>query len=149
MSPALLHFPRVCAAALLVAILGSCAGLKKSKTNESDSMVPITDSPTEGSVLKLAQVESVSGEITGSQPPQLIVTIRGSFADGATGIHDVQQQKFADGFLITVITARQRNAVASLALIPFERKVTLSLEGMAKGPCKISVNSVETTVMVP
>jgi hypothetical protein len=149
MSPTLLPLRRVCAAALLLAVLSSCTGLQNSKTKESDSMVPITDSPTEGSMLKLANVESVHAEVTATQPPQLLVTIRGSFPDSATGIHDVQEQKFADGYMITVITARPRNAVASLALIPFERKVTLSLEGVSKGPCRIAVNSVETKVVVP
>ncbi|OAI56926.1 hypothetical protein AYO49_03280 [Verrucomicrobiaceae bacterium SCGC AG-212-N21] len=142
------------AAALLIGVLpllASCTGLKKSKSASpgSDSMVPITDSPTEGSILKLAQIERVTAEVSTSQPPQLLVHIQGIFPDGATGIQDVQQQRFADGYMITIVTARPRNAVASLALIPFERKLTLSLEGMAKGPCKIVVNSVATTVTVP
>jgi hypothetical protein len=39
--------------------------------------------------------------------------------------------------------------MASLALIPFEKRITLNLQGMPKGPCKIVANGVGTTIVVP
>lgn len=75
--------------------------------------------------------------------------ISGLLHDGATRVHEVQQQRLADGFVLTVITARPAGAVATLALIPYERTLTLNLQGMPKGPCKIMANGVATTVMVP
>lgn len=116
---------------------------------------PATPSPVsaplpEGSeILKLAQVESVRAEVSATQPPEAIVVVSGLLNDGATRVHEVQQQRLADGFVLTVVTSRPANAMASLALIPFERTVSLNLQGMPKGPCRIVANGVATSVVVP
>ncbi len=75
--------------------------------------------------------------------------IAGMLPDGATQVQDIQQQKLSDGFVITVTTVRPKNATASLALIPFDRTITVSLVDMPKGGCKIMVNGVTTTLMIP
>ena len=98
---------------------------------------------------KLAQVESVIATATAPPLSQASVTIRGLLHDGATRIHEIQQQRLGDGFVLTVITARAKDAVASLALIPFERTVTLDRQGMPKGPCRMVVNGVAAGVVVP
>lgn len=108
-----------------------------------------TDDITDSSVLKLAQVESVRATIPPAQPPVATVIISGLLHDGATRVHEIQQQRLADGFVLTVITARPRNAVATLALIPFERTVRLDLSGMNPGACRVVANGVAATVTVP
>ena len=105
--------------------------------------------PADGTILKLAQIESVQAAISPTRPTEASVVIHGLLHDGATRVHDVQQQRLEDGIVLTVITARSRNAVATLALIPFERTITVNLQGMPKGPCKIVANGVTTMVMVP
>ena len=133
-------------------MLASCTALQPRKPAAASappsSASPLSQ-PSDGSILKLAQVESVRAEVSLTNPPEAIVVISGLLHDGATRVHEVQQQRLADGFVLTVVTARPASAVASLALIPYERTISLSLQGMPKGPCKIVANGVATTVMVP
>jgi hypothetical protein len=140
---------RLTAALLSCAVMGLPSCTMTQKSGSPGPAAPATDSPPAGSVLKLAQVEAVKAEVSPTQPPEAIVVINGLLHDGATRIHEVQQQRFADSFVLTVTTSRPPHAVATLALIPFERTVSLNLQGMAKGPCKIVVNGVETSVVVP
>lgn len=132
-----------------VAALPCCTALPLASKPGSNPPASATAQPADGSILKLAQVESVRAEVSPTQPPEAIVVISGLLHDGATRVHEVQQQRLADGFVLTVVTARPAGAVASLALIPFERTVTLSLQGMPKGPCRIVVNGVAAGVVVP
>ncbi|TLD69983.1 hypothetical protein FEM03_14725 [Phragmitibacter flavus] len=96
-----------------------------------------------------AIVESVNAEPLTAGPTRAQLTIRGLLNDGATTIHQVEQTKTPDGFVITITTARLKSAVATLALVPFERIVTLDLSAVRSGPCQIRVNDVRTTIMVP
>ena len=132
--------------------LSACAQLQKKKPAEtapSNGATAAARSPADGSILKLAQIESVQAEMLPTQPAEAVVAIHGLLHDGATRVHEVQQQRLADGFVLSVVTSRPKNAVATLALIPFERSVTLSMQGMPKGPCKIVANGVTTTLVVP
>jgi hypothetical protein len=149
------HFslkPVLCLAALTMAFT-SCANMqnrRKATTGDAGNASGAAALADEGnSIQKLAQVESLQAEISPTQPTEANVIINGLLHDGATRVHDVQQQRLADGFVLTVVTTRPRNAMASLALIPFEKRITLNLQGMSKGPCKIVANGVATTIIVP
>lgn len=103
----------------------------------------------DGMIHQLAQVDAVAAQLSPLDPTKADITISGLLHDGATQVQDIQQQKLADGFVITVTTMRPKNATASLALIPFDRTLQISLEGMPKGLCKVMVNGVATTFMNP
>jgi len=132
-------------------VLASCSVMRKAPADHESASHegPVENTPKDGSILKLAQIESVQAGVSPTKPFEALVVIHGLLHDGATRLHEVQQQRLADGFVLTVVTARPRNAVARLALIPFERSVTLNLEGMARGPCRIVANGVATTIIVP
>jgi hypothetical protein len=132
-----------------LALLASCAHVQKAGHATATESHTRSDAPGDGVILKLAHVETVEAAISSTRPSEANVVVRGLLHDGATRLHDVQQQRLEDGIVLTVITARSRHAVASLALIPFERSLTVSVQGMPKGPCKIVANGVSTTVMVP
>jgi hypothetical protein len=53
------------------------------------------------------------------------------------------------GVTLSVITARPKDAVATLAIIPFERVVTVDLQGQPAGIFSISANAEGATVVVP
>jgi hypothetical protein len=148
MNPSRLPLTPLLYCATLVTLLASCAAMQKSKSTGRGAASNV-ENPADGSVLKLAQVESLQAEVSPAKPSEATVVIHGLLHDGATRVHDVQQQRLADGFVLTVVTTRPRNALASLALIPFERRISLNLHGMPKGPCKIVANGVATTIMVP
>jgi hypothetical protein len=130
-------------------LLAGCTQIRRTRTEVPADSGASNGAASEGVVLKLAQVESIQAEVSPSRPQEATVIIHGLLHDGATRVHEVQQQRLADGFVLTVITARSRSAVASLALIPFERSVILNLEGMPKGPCKVVANGVTAMLIVP
>ena len=108
------------------------------------------DFPLESNLmLKLADVERVEATYEPSPSPQARVTICGTLNDGATRIHDIRQQRVPGGVTLSVITARPKDAVATLAIIPFERVVTVDLQGQPPGVFSISANAVSATVVVP
>ena len=98
--------------ATLAALLVSCVPLHKSKSAAAGaaSNPSKAENPADGSVLKLAQVESLQAEVSPTQPSEATVVIHGLLHDGATRVHEVQQQRLADGFVLTVVTTRPRNA---------------------------------------
>jgi hypothetical protein len=100
-------------------------------------------------VLKLADVDGVVATYEPSPTPHARVVISGTLNDGATRIHDIRQQRIPGGVTISVITARPRDAVATLAIIPFERVVTVALQGQPAGQFSISANGAATAVVVP
>lgn len=130
---------------IFVIALASCTTGPDTHHTEEKTAVARDD----GVVLKLANLETIRAEVLPGSPGQALVVITGLLHDGATRVHEVQQQRLADGFVLTVITARPQSAMATLALIPFERSINLDLSGMPTGPCRIMANGLSTTVFVP
>lgn len=100
-------------------------------------------------IYKLATVEDVQATIASIDPPVATVTVRGLLPDGATRINDVKVQRLPEGIFLTITTARPRKAMATLALVPFERTVQVDLKGVSKGECRITANDATTRVIVP
>lgn len=112
--------------------------------------VPAVSGPADEALIhQLAQVDSVAAKVSPLDATKAEITISGLLPDGATQVENIQQQKLADGFVITVTTVRPKNATATLALIPFDRTISVSLVDLPKGSCKIMVNGVATTFMIP
>ncbi len=103
----------------------------------------------ENLVLKLADVESVSAVYLPSNAPTVNVTVRGLLNDGATRVHDIQRIAVPNGLTISVLTSRPRNAAATMALIPFEREITVDVSGQPAGAFAITVNGMGTSVTIP
>ncbi|HSJ05009.1 MAG TPA: hypothetical protein VK956_21225 [Verrucomicrobium sp.] len=145
-------------AAVTACTLVSCQSLKKnhvggdlsgtSPASSSERQIEPPALPVDPKVVyKMAHVETVRASLAGSGEPLAKVVITGWLNDGATSIREVKQQRDGQSVLVTVITARPRDAMATLALIPFERTITVDLAGMAAGPVTITVNGVTSTVM--
>jgi hypothetical protein len=100
-------------------------------------------------MLKLADVDGVVATYEPVPTPHARVVITGTLNDGATRIHDIRQQRVAGGVTLSAITSRPRDAVATLAIIPFERVVTVDLQGQPAGQFSISANGAATAVVVP
>lgn len=122
---------------------------KTKKLLPSTPQSAASTSVDDGLVHQLAQVESVAAQVSPLDSTKASITISGLLHDGATQVQDIQQQRLADAFVITVTTVRLKSATASLAIIPFDRTISVSLTGMPKGLCKIMVNGVATTLMIP
>jgi hypothetical protein len=128
------------------------APLPTTATQSEKPPVPVSKpADTSGSdwIYKFAQVETVSASVSPSNPNEAIITLHGLLHDGATRVNEVQQQRMNNGFVLTVTTARSRQAVASVALIPFERSLTVDISELPPGPCRVSANGILTTLMIP
>ncbi len=134
----------------LVLFLTGCKQFQSKTRKPLESTQSHIVSPTDdGYIRQLAQVESVAAQVSTLDSTKAEITISGLLHDGATQIQDIQQQKLTNAFIITVTTNRLKSATANLALIPFDRTLSVSLSEMPKGPCKIIANGVATTLIVP
>ena len=134
---------------MAVATAASCSSWLKQHDPKPGGAPPKAQVVAEADfVYKLAQIESVRATLSSTHPTQAEVVISGFLPDGATQVHEVQQQRLDDGFVLTVITSRPRSAIATLALIPFVRTVTLDLAGLPKCPCRIVAHGLATTVEI-
>lgn len=116
---------------------------------DASPQYPLGTAPDPNLTLKLADVERVEATYEPSPTPHARVVISGTLNDGATRIHDIRQQRVPGGVTLSVITSRPKDAVATLAIIPFERVVTVDLQGQPAGIFSISANAVGATVVVP
>jgi hypothetical protein len=98
-------------------------------------------------VIRPAQIESVRAILGPGK--SATVTIKGLLHDGATEIHRIDQQVVAGGVNISVTTTRPRVSQARVALIPFERVVTVDLTGIPRGRCPLTVNDRRYYIAVP
>lgn len=146
-----------CLAVLLLGcVVGCTTGPRKhpSHTGHADQgdsslQYPVASAPDANLTLKLADVDHVTATYEPAPTPHARVVISGTLADGATRIHDIREQRVAGGVTLSVITARPKDAVATLAIIPFERVVTVDLQGQPAGIFSISANAEGATVVVP
>lgn len=104
---------------------------------------------SEDYIYRPAIVETVKSQILPTRPPEAVVTVSGLLQDGATNLHEVKNTRITGGFLISITTSRAKSAIATLALVPYERTITLDLSGMPSGLCQINVNGVISTLQVP
>jgi hypothetical protein len=111
---------------------------------------PGTSAPVDPSfIYRMAQVESVSAVLAADGSPRATVTVSGLLNDGATSLHEIKQQRTSNGVVLTLVTVRPRDAIATLALIPFERTFAVELTGLPPGPCTISAHGQETLILIP
>jgi hypothetical protein len=146
-------------ALVLLCCVGCTAGPGRSSHRISPSAQPgqgdVAPQYPQGSVpdpnltLRLADVDHITATYEPVPAPHARVVISGTLADGATRIHDIRQQRVDGGVTLSVITARPKDAVATLAIIPFERVVTVDLQGQPAGIFSISANTEGATVVVP
>lgn len=146
-------------ALVLLCCVGCTAGAGRNSHRSSPSaqpgqgdvtpQYPVASAPDPNLTLKLADVDHITATYEPSPTPHARVVISGTLADGATRIHDIRQQRVVGGVTLSVITARPKDAVATLAIIPFERVVTVDLQGQPAGIFSISANAEGATVVVP
>jgi|GEM_PF-436182 len=106
----------------------------------SEPVLPVDGSVTRG----IADVEEIDVLIPDSPPAQLAVIIRGHLRDGCTEI-DAIRQSFdpdTDTFSIDITTVRDDDALCTLALVPFEERVSLDAGPLPAGTYTVNVNGI-------
>ncbi len=96
---------------------------------------------------RTAEVEEISIRIMESFPLQVAVVARGHLRDGCTRIAEVRQTFDAatDTFLVEIKTARSTGAFCTMALVPFEERISLDVHGLPAGTYTVNVNGVTDT----
>lgn len=81
-----------------------------------------------------ATLESMSVNIMESFPVQVSVSLQGYMPDGCTEIHRITSSRDGQVFTIEIETKRPTGDVAcTMAIVPFERNVTLDVQGLSAG----------------
>ncbi|MBI5879953.1 MAG: hypothetical protein HZB53_20080 [Chloroflexi bacterium] len=96
-------------------------------------------------LMTLARIESVQVRILEGVPTRVQAVVRGAFPDGCTSIAGIVQGRDGNRFIITVNTKRPADAMCTMALVPFEDVVELSMQGLPRGTYTVVANSVEAS----
>jgi inhibitor of cysteine peptidase len=103
--------------------------------------------PTTGVTRGLADVEQVQLLIMESFPIQVAASARGNLPDGCTQIDRVRSGLDAEDnkFSVEITTVRDSGAVCTQALVPFEERISLDVQGLPAGTYTVDVNGVRDT----
>ena len=93
-----------------------------------------------------AMIDGITVDILESFPVQVAVTIEGNLPDGCTEIDDILTRIEGDTFFIEIITRKSAGDIAcTMALVPFEKRVPLNVEGLKAGLYTIIAGDQEST----
>jgi len=93
-----------------------------------------------------AVVESLSVLIMESDPVQVQAVISGYLPDGCTKIREVITSRAGDTFNIRILTQHPGGDVAcTMAIVPFEERVDLEVEGLPAGEYTVRVGELSET----
>lgn len=92
-----------------------------------------------------APVENIDILILESFPVQVQVIAKGNLPDGCTVIDQKTQKRVGNTFTVLITTKRPQDAICTLALKPFEERISLDVAGLPKGTYTVDVNGVKKT----
>lgn len=79
-----------------------------------------------------------------SFPLQVHIQIEGDLPDGCTSVYRTDSELREDTFVVKVITLRERDAICTQALQPFEASAPLDVYGLPAGTYQVEVNGLST-----
>jgi hypothetical protein len=92
-----------------------------------------------------AIVESVEFVMLQSFPVQVHAVVKGYVPDGCTGIDQITQTWKDNVLEVKITTRRPADAMCTLALVPFEERVSLEVAGLKAGTYTVTINGVSGT----
>ncbi|MBM3137271.1 MAG: hypothetical protein FJZ98_03670 [Chloroflexi bacterium] len=84
-------------------------------------------------------IESVDIMFLESFPLQVRILITGSLPDGCTTVYRAESAREEDRFTVRIFTLRERDAMCTQALVPFEISVALDVYGLPAGTYRVMV----------
>jgi inhibitor of cysteine peptidase len=93
----------------------------------------------------MADVETVEVKHLPGSPPSYVAIASGFLRDGCTEIDRITQRKKDTAIRITILTARPKEAMCTMALVPFEERIELDVKGLPAGSYSANVNGVVTS----
>jgi inhibitor of cysteine peptidase len=86
-----------------------------------------------------AIIESVDIMFLESFPLQVRILVTGSLPDGCTTVYRAESAREDNKFTVQIFTLRERDAMCTQALVPFEISVPLDVYGLPAGTYKVIV----------
>lgn len=134
---------------LTIAFLAACSQLP---LDSDDQPVSSDDTPAPSPMVDLdkyelgesALVETADPLILESFPLQVNVKITGNLPDGCTTVYQTESERDGNSFRIKILTLREKNAMCTQALVPFEASVPLDVFGLPAGAYRVMVYDVVT-----
>lgn len=106
---------------------------------------PAPAPPPEVVIRDKAVIESIRVLTLESFPVQAFVVVNGYLPDAATTIERTTQSRTGNAITVEILTVRPQSAVATTALVPFDRNIPLEIDGLPAGTYSVDVNGVTTT----
>ncbi len=113
--------------------------------DDEERVLPAPGVPSDDSVTRgIAELEDLDIFILDSLPAQVAVVARGHLRDGCTEIDEIRQTFKADTntFFVEITTVRSSDGFCTMALVPFEERVSLAVRGLPAGTYTVDVNGV-------
>lgn len=138
---------------LLVVTLAACSligGEEQEATAPPDSptSTPEAEEPAEEPEepeTRQADVESIEVLILESFPVQVNVIASGTLPDACTTLNDPAPRQEGNTFVVNLTATRLPEEVCSQAVVPFDKVISLDVEGLSAGTYTVSVNGVTGT----
>ncbi|MFC1903143.1 hypothetical protein ACFLX4_03655 [Chloroflexota bacterium] len=96
--------------------------------------------------IRLAPIHEVTVNIAESNPPQIILHIKGGLEDGCTTFYELNTGRIENTINITVTTQRPKYAQCTQVYSYFENEVNLGSDFIADGAYTINVNEKVVTL---
>ena len=116
---------------------------------ESPLGVPPVDATKTAVLIRDAQVETVTVQISESAPVQVNAIVTGILGDGCTEMGEVTQGRVDSTFVITLTTSRPADAMCTQIARNYVHTVTLQTADVPAGNYIVSANGVTTTFALP
>lgn len=134
---------------LLLCLFATLAACSLVNPEEEESPTPpATETETAEepeTVTGEADVESIEILVLESFPVQVNVIASGALADGCTSLVEPTPRLEANTFVVNLATRRVEDDVCTQATVPFDKVISLPVEGLSAGTYTVSVNGLTDT----
>ena len=135
---------------LLVVTLAACSlmeGGEQEATAPPDAptSAPEAEEPGEEPEVREATVESIEVLVLESFPVQVNVIASGTLPDACTTLNEPTPRLEGNTFVVNLTATRLPEEVCSQAIVPFDKVISLDVDGLSAGTYTVSVNGVTGT----
>lgn len=143
------NMKRIILVNFLIIILAACSqfpygsGDQPASSDETPAPSPVVDLE-KFELGESVYVETADPLILESFPLQVNIRIIGNLPDGCTTIYQTESKQEGDSFKVKILTLREKEAMCTQALVPFEISAPLDVLGLPAGTYQVMVYDVST-----
>jgi len=138
----------------IIALVMFSGCTQNNEENNKDMQTPTPDSTPDSTptgtmasedgefIYRNATVENIQILILESFPVQINVVANGYLPDGCTKIDQTIKNREGNTFLVTITTKRPADAMCTMAIVPFNKVISLDVYGLEAGDYEVNVNGI-------